>query len=74
MLNIENKYKKEIVDFQKEIEKQSLQQDKKFQKICKKLKIDVESNMANCLFDYIYNGCEYCVEFIDVKNKSKKIY
>jgi hypothetical protein len=74
MLSIDKKYKKEITTFQKEIKKQNLQQDKKFEKICKKLDIDADGDMGNCLFDYIYNDCNYCVEFTDDKKPNQRIY
>jgi hypothetical protein len=74
MLSIDKKYKKEIVDFQKEVKKQSLDQDKKFERICKKLKINPDGQFGDCLFDYIFNGSNYYVEFSDDKKPNNKIY
>lgn len=54
---------KEVADFRKEVARRQKEEEKRFTKLCKHLKIDPESAAGDTLFDYVYNGSAWNVEF-----------
>lgn len=65
MIKINKKHKKEISAFRKDILAQMAVQDKVFSKLCKKLNIDHDGEDGDALFDHIYNGTDWVVEYTD---------
>ena len=63
MITIDKKHKKEIDAFRKDILAEMAAQDKVFSKLCKKLGIDPDGKDGDALFDHIYNGSIWPVNF-----------
>jgi hypothetical protein len=65
MTTINKKHKKEITAFRKDILAEMAAQDKVFSKLCKKLNIDPDGEDGDALFDHIYNGTDWTIEYTD---------
>lgn len=65
MITLPKKYKEDINAFRIEVQKRVKQEDKRFEKLCKQLKIDPDELEGNCLFDYIFNDTKFVISFKD---------
>lgn len=64
-MKINKKHGKEIAAFRKEILAEMARQDKMFAKLCKKLNIAPDGADGDALFDHIYNGTDWTIEYTD---------
>jgi len=63
MITIDKKHKKEIDKLKKIIVAAAKAQDELFNDLCAELNVDANTNEGDCLFDYIFNDCDFTVKF-----------
>lgn len=63
MLTIDKKFTNKINRLKKLSESNTDKEAKMFEKLCSDMNIEPNSNEGDCLFDHIFNDCDWTVEY-----------